>query len=116
MRLEELPYIMIRCLVLTITLEVLVGIILHVRKKDLLNIVFANVITNPIVVVVPVYINITYGLMQRHITLLILEILTVFVEGFIYKKFNENKKNNPYKISIILNLSSYLIGLIINYI
>lgn len=114
MRLEDLPFIMIRCLVLTILIELTIALILKTKKKDLLNIVLTNIITNPIVVVVPVYINITYGLIPRNISLLILEILTVFIEGFIYKKFNKN--NTPYRFSLILNISSFLVGLIINYI
>ena len=48
------------------------------------------------------------------ITLIILEILTVIVEGYTYKKVFEYKKINPFLVSLILNASSYLIGELIN--
>ena len=117
MLINDLPLIMLRCLILTIIIEVIIGLILKIKnKKDILNIILANIITNPIVVSIPVYINIKFGLLERNICLIILEILTLFVEGFIYKKVLNYKKINPYLISLILNMSSYLIGEIINYI
>lgn len=117
MLINDLPLIMLRCLILTIIIEVIIGLILKIKnKKDILNIILVNIITNPIVVSIPVYINIKFGLLERNISLIILEILTLFVEGFIYKKVLNYKKINPYLISLILNMSSYLIGEIINYI
>ena len=114
MRINDLPYIMARCLIFTIIIEVGISIILGYRKKDLVNIILANIMTNPIVVVIPIYVNITYGMKERNIVLFILEILAVLSEGFVYKKYLKNKKINPYLLSFILNLSSYLIGLVIN--
>ena len=117
MLINDLPLIMLRCLILTIIIEVIIGLILKIKnKKDILNIILANIITNPIVVSIPVYINIKFGLLERNICLIILEILTLFVEEFIYKKVLNYKKINPYLISLIINMSSYLIGEIINYI
>lgn len=117
MLINDLPLIMLRCLILTIIIEVIIGLILKIKnKKDILNIILVNIITNPIVVSIPVYINIKFGLLERNICLIILEIITLFVEGFIYKKVLNYKKINPYLISLILNMSSYLIGEIINYI
>lgn len=116
MLINDLPLIMLRCLVLTIIIEVIVGLILKINnKKDIINIILVNFITNPIVVSIPVYINIKFGLLERNICLIILELLTLFIEGFIYKKVFNYKKINPYLISLILNISSYLIGEIINY-
>lgn len=115
MRLVELPYIMARCLILTVLIETTIAFILGYRKKDLINVILVNVITNPIVVMIPVYFNIKYGIMERHISLAILEVLTLFVEGFIYSRFLQKKKLNPYLLSLILNFASYIIGVIINY-
>lgn len=114
MRISDLPYIMARCLILTIIIEVLVAYLFGYRKKDLVNIMLANIITNPIVVVVPVYFNIKYGLLERNIVLSILEILTVIVEGFIYNKYFNKRSMNTYKLSLILNIITYLAGEIIN--
>ena len=46
--------------------------------------------------------------------IIVLEIITVITEGFIYSKVLDFKKINPYILSIILNLGSYLIGEVIN--
>ena len=106
---------MVKCLICTIIIELFVGYILKVRnKKDQLNIILANIITNPIVVSVPVLMLVYYGYNFAIITLIILEIITVITEGYIYKKVLNYKSINPYLISLILNISSYLIGELIN--
>ena len=115
MILNDLPIIMIKCLVITIIIEIVVALILKIRdKKDLLNIALVNIMTNPIVTSIPVYMNIRYSVNCRNITLLILEILTVLLEGLIYKKFLNFKRINPFILSLLLNCSSYFIGEIIN--
>lgn len=116
MSIDELPMIMVRCLILTIIIEVVMGLILGIRnKKDILNVILANIITNPIVVTVPILIYLYYGYRYERISLYILEVITLFTEGFIYMKVLNYKKLNPFLISLFLNLSSYLIGELINY-
>ena len=106
MNLSNLPFIMVRCLLLTIIIELVVGFILGVRnKKDIINIILVNVITNPIVVITPIIVYLRFGSKLEIITLIILEVLTVLIEGLIYKKT---------LISLILNACSYFIGEIIN--
>ena len=103
------------CLLSTIIIELLVAFILKVRdKKDILNIILVNITTNPLLVTTTTYINIIYGLKYRNILIYPFEILVVLVEGLVYKKYLKYKKINPYLLSFILNVSSYLIGLIIN--
>ena len=114
MKISDLPFVMIKCLVLTILIECLVAYFLKYRKKDLLNILLVNILTNPIVSSVPVYFNVKYGVSGRNISLLVLELLVLVVEGFIYHKYLNNKKINPYLLSLILNGSSYLLGVLIN--
>ncbi len=114
MRLSDLPYVMLLCLGVTIVIEVGVFFIIVYRKKDLINILLANILTNPIVSSVPVYFNVKYGVSGRNISLLVLDLLVLIVEGFIYHKYLNNKKINPYLLSLILNGSSYLLGVIIN--
>ena len=114
MRVSDLPKVMLICLLCTIVIECLIALILGYRKKDLLNVLLVNVLTNPIVSSVPVYFNYYYGLRSRNIILLILEILTFIVEGFIYVKVLQRRKINGFILSLILNLSSYLIGLLIS--
>lgn len=111
----NLPLIMIRCLLYTIIIEIIVALILNVKnKKDLSYIIIVNIITNPIVVSLPVIIYLKYGHLSRIISLYFLEILTIFFEGFIYLKKLNYKNLNPFILSLLLNLSSYLIGEIIN--
>ena len=106
---------MLKCLLLTIFIEVIVGILIGIRnKKDILNIVLVNILTNPLVVSIPIYVLVKYGYNYQIISLVILEVLTVIIEGFIYFNVLIYKKINPFIISLILNLSSYLIGEIIN--
>ena len=114
MKLSELPYYMGKCLILTILIEGLIAFILGYRKKDLLNVILVNIVTNPIVVTIPVYFNVKYGVFERNISLIILELLTLFIEGFIYFKCLKRKKINPFLLSLILNFSSYFIGIFIN--
>ena len=115
MNISNLPYIMIKCLLCTIVIELCVALILKVRdKKDWLNIILVNVITNPIVVTVPVLMAVKYNYRASVIALIILEVLTVLSEGLIYLKTLRYKRINPFVLSLILNASSYLIGEVIN--
>jgi hypothetical protein len=112
---NDLPKIMIKCLVLTILIELAIALLIGIiKKKDLLNIILVNVVTNPLVVSLPILVMMLHGIRARYIMLIILEILTVIFEGLIYSKVLDYKKLNPYIISLILNLGSYLIGEVIN--
>lgn len=114
MLIEDLPIVMLRSLLITIFVEIIVAIILRYRKKDLLNVLLVNILTNPLLNSLVVYINVYYGLMARNISLLILEILVVIIEGMIYQKYLDSRKINGYVLSLILNASSYIVGMIIN--
>ena len=115
MRIDDLPYIMVKCLVLTIIIELVIAIIIGIRnKKDILNVILVNVFTNPLVTSIPIFIYLKYGYNAEKVSLIILEIFAFVTEGFIYSKVLKYKKLNPYLISLILNLSSYLIGAVIN--
>lgn len=112
----NIPYIMIRCLLFTIIIELIIALLLKVRSKgDILNVILVNIVTNPIVVIVPVFMYIHFGYYPQIISLIVLEILTVLVEGFIYKKTLDYKKINPFLLALILNVFSYLVGEIINH-
>lgn len=114
---NNLPLVMLRCLVLTILIETALAILLKVRyKKDLLNIILVNCLTNPLVVVSSLYFNLFYGISGRSISLIFLEISAVLVEGIIYMKFLRYSKVNPLLLAVILNGASFLTGEILNYI
>lgn len=111
MLIKDIPKIMAVCLFLTIIVEVLLAFLLKVReKKDFVNIILANIVTNPIVVIIPIFINFKFGITYHYISLIVLEILAVIVEGLLYKSFLYYKKINPFILSIILNTLSYISG------
>ncbi len=114
MFINELPKIMLICLMVTILAEVFLAIVLGIRsKKDIINITLVNILTNPLLVSITVTINFYLGLKARHIGSFFLEITVFLVEAMIYKNVLENKKINPYLLSLLLNVFSYIVGLII---
>lgn len=114
MLINDLPIIIVKCMFYTALFETVFAYIIGVRKKkDVINVILINCLTNPFVSLVPVLFNIYVGITARNIMLLILEILTVLGEGLFYKKVLNYKKINPYLLSLILNGFSYLLGLVI---
>lgn len=115
MSLNSLPLLLIRCLLLTVIIELIIALILGIRdKKDIINVILVNVITNPIVVMSQTLLYIKFGYNIEMIGIAILEVLVVLVEGLIYKKVLNYKKINPILLSLILNALSFLIGELIN--
>lgn len=107
----KLPEYIIVCLLCTIIIELLGAFYLRVKdKKDYVNIIWVNVITNSIVVVVPYVLYLYVGIIYRNISL---EVLAVILEGYIYKKVLNYGRFNVYLLSLILNLCSYFIGNVI---
>lgn len=106
---------MLICLLCTIFIELILSILLKVRdRKDLLNVILVNILTNPIVVSFSSLILYKYGMADYKIGIVILEILAVITEGFTYKLTLKYKDINPFVLSLILNASSYGIGELIN--
>ena len=115
MGINNMPLTMAVCLSLTIIIEVLIALILGVRaKKDILNVVLVNVVTNPIVVTVPYLIYILFNYDIYKYSIYILEVLAFITEGLIYLKVLDYKKINPILLSAVLNLSSYGFGLLMD--
>ena len=114
MLISDLPKVMLISLICTIVIEVSVAFLLHYRGKDLINVLLVNILTNPLLNSSIVAINYYYGLKVRNTCLYIFEILVIIVEGFIYWKYLERKKINGFLLSLILNIASYVIGLLIN--
>lgn len=114
MNINELPLIMLICLSSTIVIELIMSLLLGMRnKKDILNVILVNIMTNPLVVSILMYI--TYNrLFNTTISIIILEILVILTEGFTYKKVLTFDKINPYVLSLILNISSYFISGLLN--
>ena len=110
-----LPIIMLVSLTLTAFVEVIIAVILKVNTfKDILNVILANLLTNPLVVSVSYYVMITYNETFKNISLLVLEVLALIAEGTIFKKYLKYDKLNPFFLSLVLNVSSFVIVNIIN--
>ena len=115
MRIEQLPILMMQYLLLTIVVEVLVAFLLGIRgKKNMVYVVLVNIITNPILNASIVYLEYQYGRDVRNLSLAIFEVVAFLVEGWIYFRCLDYKKKNGFFVSFILNVSSYLMGTIIN--
>ncbi len=113
MRLNELPIIMLRSLIITEFIEITLAKIFKLKNKELLTVILVNVMTNPLVVTIPVYFNIKYGFIGRNLSLTALEIYAICTEALIYKKYKIGKQN-PFILSFMLNGTSFLLGEIIN--
>lgn len=113
--LQNLPLILVRCLLLTILIEGVTALILGVRsKKDLLNTVLVNLITNPVVVFSVFTVGYFFGNRVRMPLEYAEEIAVVLIEGLIYNKVMDYRKINPFLLSLILNGASYACGFIFN--
>ena len=103
----------IKCLLLTIIVELIIAALLNVRNKgDILNIILVNIMTNPLLNGISIYLNYGYSSNVKNNFVIIYEIVNVFFEGFIYSKVLKKCKLNPYLLSFILNWISYLLSLL----
>ena len=115
MLLQMLPSIMLKCLLVTLIIECLLSFILRVKdKKDYLNIILVNLLTNPLLVSFTILSGVMISMEFRMILTIIMEILAFIVEGFIYYKTLKYKKLNGFVLSLLLNLASYFVGGIFN--
>lgn len=112
---SSLPLIAVRCLLLTVLFEITGALILGVRSKsDLLTVTLAQVVTNPLLVVISTLITVNFGIVPRRIFLAFAEVGAVAAEGLIYSKTLDYKKLNPYLLSLLLNGFSFFLGEIVN--
>ncbi len=104
-------------LFLTIIIELTVSFIIGIRNKDDIKVVIlVNICTNPIVVYIANCLMLFTNDFIYNIGVAILEMLVVMVEFVLYKKYLKFDKVSPFAISLINNVISFSIGVIINYI
>lgn len=104
-------------LFLTIIIELTVSFIIGIRNKDDMKVVIlVNICTNPIVVYIANCLMLFTNDFIYNSGVAILEILVVMVEFVLYKKYLKFDKVSPFAISLINNVISFSIGVIINYI
>ena len=108
-------------LILTLIIEVGFALIFKVRGRIDIAVVFlANIITNPVIVTIE---NLLWTIKNQALMItlslifwVVLEIIVILVEGYIYNKLRLKSKFSPYKLSLILNSISILFGIIYNVI
>lgn len=98
------------CLLVTLLLEEATALILGVRRKfDLTVIFFTNTLTNPIVVLGEIVVA-TYTGIPLPVYIIIAELAVWITEGLIYRKLLYFDRFHPFIVSLILNAVSFLIG------
>lgn len=105
-------------LFLTVVIEVSLAVIAKVRdKENLTTVLWVNVLTNPVVVFIANMISIIFeNYFITMVSIYLLEILVLIVEGFLFKKYLKNVKMKPFLFALYLNGISFFIGEIINWI
>lgn len=113
---EIIKYIVIN-LALTLIIEHHVALLLKIEsRRDLTNIGLFNFITNVSLSILLITSTLIFkSIIAEIIVIAISEILIVFIEGWFIKKLIDSV-NKPYRLSLILNASSFLIGLLISLI
>lgn len=97
-------------LALTLAVEVPVCMLMGLRKKELLIVLLANVMTNPAVNVLYL-LGRTYTPLPVVAVIAILEISAVVVEWIVYRLLTDARR--PFLVSLVANAVSYGTGLII---
>jgi len=111
---EQLPLIMLRALALTVIIEGSTAWIMGVRNvRDQGTVALANILTNPLVVSLGAAAMYYIGPRALRPVTLTMEVLVFIAEGYIYKR-RITCKADPYVLSLACNLSSYLIGEMLN--
>lgn len=103
----------ILCLVLTIIIEGIVIFIKFGRWDYVYYSFLCNILTNPMLNLLLYLLVWGLGLEIYLPALIILEMIVVIIEAYIYKILCKFSKKEALKLSLILNISSYLIGVVI---
>ena len=103
---------------LTLLIELLVALILGIRnKEDMLIVILVNTLTNPVVVFCANCILLLESNLVYNVYVAVVEVLVVMIEWKIYQSFfSERYQHSSFFLSLICNLSSFLFGMIVNFI
>ena len=103
---------------LTIIIELGIALLLRIKeKKDILNLIVINCITNPILnYIMMVVVYLTSNNVIIYFLFFLFEIMVIDLEYRFYKKKLVFKKISLLLLSIMLNISSLILGLIISVI
>jgi len=100
---------------LTIIIECMLSFIIGIRnKEDMKVVVWANILTNPVVVYVANCVRLFNHPLIYDSIVIIMEIIVVIVEWRLYKKYLDFKGKSPLFISSINNIVSFSLGIIMS--
>ena len=110
--------ILIEALALTLVIELTIALILKVRNKcDILFIALINCVTNPLINMIYagilLFFRIEADSLISYVVVFVLEIVVWLTEALFFKKLLEYIRMPGMLLSLILNASSFFIGLII---
>ncbi len=109
----ELLYSLGLSLILTLALELCFGYFCKIRdKKDIVLLVFVNILTNPFVVMSD-YLIVHYSHINRIAVVILLELMAILTEGYYYKTYGKAYRR-PILFALCANLFSYGIGQLLN--
>ena len=116
MKVINIFILMIWSLSLTIVIELLLGLLIGIRKKDdIFHLIVINFITNPILNYVMTIIRYFFSnYFIIYLCLFFFELIVMYVEYKFYRNRLKFRRISPLILSIILNFSSVIIGFIIN--
>lgn len=102
-------------LLLTIIIELGIALLLGIReKKDILNLIVINCITNPILnYIMMVVMYLTFNNIIMYFLFFLLEIMVIIIEYIFYRRKLIFEKLNLLLLSTILNISSVILGFVI---
>ena len=107
---------LLRSLFLTILLETGAAFVIGIREwKDLLIVSLAQVVTNPLLVLISLAANLMFGLRGRTVSLLLLEPCAVAAEWLLYRRSLRYSRIRPFLLSLLLNGISFAAGEILNH-
>ena len=102
------------CLALAIGVEVPVAYLLGVRTgRDLRLVACVNCITNPTIVYIILWVLLLGSRAAYWAAVVVLELLVVWAEYALYKRFLENATISPLLLSVVCNIVSYGAGVLI---
>ena len=104
---------MLTALVCTLVLETGTAAALGVRSgQDLLTVVLANLLTNPVVSVLPTFCAVRFGMATKAPVTAAAEAGAVLAEWLVYRMFLSFRRVPPFLLSLILNAVSFLTGVL----
>ena len=104
---------LVKSFILTLIIEYIIIKLIFIKKKVFISVLLVNILTNPLVVYIYKIMSI-YSFFYKDIVLVLLELLVVIVEGYVYKHLLEIKWKIALIISFISNVVAYLVGILIS--